>query len=113
MENTNTDKDENIEKEFDKVLAKLAESDSSNNKLNQEIIELKKELIEKERLLSEGYAEGKGSDENSRNKISNLEHKLKEMESKVAVAEAMASEFQNKAYNIQLNYEALKNSINK
>lgn len=113
MKNTSTNKDESIEKEFDKVLAKLAESDASNNKLNQEILDLRKQLIEKDYMLAEESTDGQGLEENSRKKISNLENKIKEMESKVAVAEAMASEFQNKAYNIQLNYEALKNSINK
>ncbi|WAW15504.1 cell division protein ZapA [Peptostreptococcus equinus] len=113
MKNTSTNKDESIEKEFDKVLAKLAESDASNNKLNQEILDLRKQLIEKDHMLAEESTDGQGLEENSRKKISNLENKIKEMESKVAVAEAMASEFQNKAYNIQLNYEALKNSINK
>jgi len=39
--------------------------------------------------------------------------KVKEMENKVAVAEKMAAEFQNKAYNLQLNYEELKNKTNK
>ena len=39
--------------------------------------------------------------------------KVKEMENKVAVAENMAAEFQNKAYNLQLNYEELKNKTNK
>ena len=39
--------------------------------------------------------------------------KLKEMENKVAVAENMAAEVQNKAYTLQLNYEELKNKTNK
>lgn len=109
---------EGVEKEFDSVLLKLEEAEKNASEFEKEVSRLKKLVEEKEReneSLKEVSARNAASkvktvDEDSEKKIKSLEMKLKEMEKKVAVAESMATEFQNKAYNLQLNYEELKNN---
>lgn len=102
-----------IEKEFDSVLAKLEEAEKKVEILGKKVIVLEHELEQKDEVIKNSV-EGKPqviSDEESAKKIKSLELKIKEMENKIAVAESMATEFQNKAYNIQLNYEALKKNM--
>ncbi|MBC2576006.1 cell division protein ZapA [Peptostreptococcus canis] len=102
-----------IEKEFDSVLAKLEEAEKKVETLGKKVIVLEHELEQKDEIIKNSV-EGKPqviSDEESARKIKSLELKIKEMENKIAVAESMATEFQNKAYNIQLNYEALKKNM--
>lgn len=108
---------EDVEKEFDSVLAKLADSERNSKELERKIKELEDviekkdkeiETLKKSKVQTKAKAT-KESDEESEKKIKSLEMKVKDMEKKVAVAESMATEFQNKAYNLQLNYEELKN----
>lgn len=116
MENNYSSTNEDIEKEFDSVLQKLDESETKVLGMGNEISRLEKILAEKEesiKKLLEDKKEVSKIDPNAQKTIKSLELKLKEMENKVSVAESMAVEFQNKAYNIQLNYEKLKNSLDK
>ena len=107
---TNTSED--LEKEFDSVLEKLAQSDEMLAKVKSERDQLKLDLEERDsKIESISLAGASASDIDTEKKIKSMKMQIKEMENKVAVAEAMATEFQNKAYNIQLNYEELKNSI--
>lgn len=106
-------KSDDVEKEFDSVLLKLEASEKEIDRLNKKVIVLEHELEQKKEIIKNSV-EGKPqviSDEESAMKIKSLELKVKEMENKVAVAESMATEFQNKAYNIQLNYEAIKKNM--
>lgn len=103
---------EDVEKEFDSVLKKLEVAENKASESEKEIERLKKLVEEKEKEVinkKESNADANKADEESEKKIKALEMKLKDMEKKVAVAESMATEFQNKAYNLQLNYEELKN----
>ncbi len=98
---------EDVEKEFDLVLQKLEIAEKKASESEKEIERLKNLIKESEK--TEKVSQEVNIDEESEKKIKALEMKLKDMERKVAVAESMATEFQNKAYNLQLNYEELKN----
>lgn len=112
LESSITNTSEDLEKEFDSVLEKLAQSDEMLAKVKSERDQLKLDLEERDsKIESISLAGASASDIDSEKKIKSMQMQIKEMENKVAVAEAMATEFQNKAYNIQLNYEELKNSI--
>ncbi len=103
---------EDVEKEFDSVLKKLEIAENKATESEKEIERLKSLIEEKEKEAIDKISssiETKATDEEAEKKIKALEMKLKDMEKKVAVAESMATEFQNKAYNLQLNYEELKN----
>lgn len=116
MENSYSSTSEDIEKEFDSVLQKLDESETKVLGMGNEISRLEKILAEKEESIKKLLDEKKEVSElnpDAQKTIKSLELKIKEMENKVSVAESMATEFQNKAYNIQLNYEKLKNSLEK
>lgn len=99
-----SDKTEDVEREFDDILSKLDSSEKEIKRLNDVIESLKKgdqksldSLVDTS--MKESYEK----------KIKQLEKDVQEMEKKVIVAEKMASEFQNKAYNLQLNLEELRN----
>ncbi|WP_368347071.1 cell division protein ZapA [Peptostreptococcus anaerobius] len=112
LESSITNTSEDLEKEFDSVLEKLAQSDEMLAKVKSERDQLKLDLEERDsKIESISLAGSSASDIDTEKKIKSMQMQIKEMENKVAVAEAMATEFQNKAYNIQLNYEELKNSI--
>ena len=112
LESSITNTSEDLEKEFDSVLEKLAQSDEMLAKVKSERDQLKLDLEERDsKIESISLAGSSASDPDTEKKIKSMQMQIKEMENKVAVAEAMATEFQNKAYNIQLNYEELKNSI--
>lgn len=112
LESSITNTSEDLEKEFDSVLEKLAQSDEMLAKVKSERDQLKLDLEERDsKIESISLAGASASDPDIEKKIKSMQMQIKEMENKVAVAEAMATEFQNKAYNIQLNYEELKNSI--
>lgn len=112
LESSITNTSEDLEKEFDSVLEKLAQSDEMLAKVKSERDQLKLDLEERDsKIESISLAGASASDIDTEKKIKSMKMQIKEMENKVAVAEAMATEFQNKAYNIQLNYEELKNSI--
>lgn len=112
LESSITNTSEDLEKEFDSVLEKLAQSDEMLAKVKSERDQLKLDLEERDsKIESISLAGSSTSDPDIEKKIKSMQMQIKEMENKVAVAEAMATEFQNKAYNIQLNYEELKNSI--
>ena len=112
LESSITNTSEDLEKEFDSVLEKLAQSDEMLAKVKSERDQLKLDLEERDsKIESISLAGASASDPDTEKKIKSMQMQIKEMENKVAVAEAMATEFQNKAYNIQLNYEELKNSI--
>ena len=112
LESSITNTSEDLEKEFDSVLEKLAQSDEMLAKVKSERDQLKLDLEERDsKIESISLAGSSASDIDIEKKIKSMQMQIKEMENKVAVAEAMATEFQNKAYNIQLNYEELKNSI--
>ena len=112
LESSITKTSEDLEKEFDSVLEKLAQSDEMLAKVKYERDQLKLDLEERDsKIESISLAGASASDIDTEKKIKSMKMQIKEMENKVAVAEAMATEFQNKAYNIQLNYEELKNSI--
>lgn len=112
LESSITNTSEDLEKEFDSVLEKLAQSDEMLAKVKSERDQLKLDLEERDsKIESISLAGSSASDPDIGKKIKSMQMQVKEMENKVAVAEAMATEFQNKAYNIQLNYEELKNSI--
>ncbi len=112
LESSITNTSEDLEKEFDSVLEKLAQSDEMLAKVKSERDQLKLDLEERDsKIESISLAGASASDIDTEKKIKSMQMQIKEMENKVAVAEAMATEFQNKAYNIQLNYEELKNSI--
>ena len=112
LESSITNTSEDLEKEFDSVLEKLAQSDEMLAKVKSERDQLKLDLEERDsKIESISLAGSSASDPDIEKKIKSMQMQIKEMENKVAVAEAMATEFQNKAYNIQLNYEKLKNSI--
>lgn len=103
---------EDVEKEFDSVLRKLEIAENKATESEKEIERLKSLIEEKEKEAIDKISsptETVATDEKAEKKIKALEMKLKDMEKKVAVAESMATEFQNKAYNLQLNYEELKN----
>lgn len=103
---------EDVEKEFDSVLKKLEIAENKATESEKEIERLKSLIEEKEKEAIDKIfspTETVATDEEAEKKIKALEMKLKDMEKKVAVAESMATEFQNKAYNLQLNYEELKN----
>lgn len=114
---------ENVEKEFDNVLDKLDIAEKNYAELDKAMKDMKEEHLksvenyekaikEKEdeisRLKSNSVTNTVNNDQNLA-KIQSLELKLKDMEKKVIVAESMATEFQNKAYNLQLNLEELRN----
>ena len=112
LESSITNTSEDLEKEFDSVLEKLAQSDEMLAKVKSERDQLKLDLEERDsKIESISLAGSSASDPDIEKKIKSMQMQIKEMENKVAVAEAMATEFQNKTYNIQLNYEELKNSI--
>ena len=112
LESSITNTSEDLEKEFDSVLEKLAQSDEMLAKVKSERDQLKLDLEERDsKIESISLAGSSASDPDIEKRIKSMQMQIKEMENKVAVAEAMATEFQNKAYNIQLNYEELKNSI--
>lgn len=112
LESSITNTSEDLEKEFDSVLEKLAQSDEMLAKVKSERDQLKLDLEERDsKIESISLAGSSASDPDIEKKIKSMQMQIKEMENKVAVAEAMATEFQNKAYNIQLNYEELKYSI--
>lgn len=112
LESSITNTSEDLEKEFDSVLEKLAQSDEMLAKVKSERDQLKLDLEERDsKIESISLAGSSASDPDIEKKIKSMQMQIKEMENKVAVAESMATEFQNKAYNIQLNYEELKNSI--
>lgn len=112
LESSITNTSEDLEKEFDSVLEKLAQSDEMLAKVKSERDQLKLDLEERDsKIESISLAGSSASGPDIEKKIKSMQMQIKEMENKVAVAEAMATEFQNKAYNIQLNYEELKNSI--
>lgn len=112
LESSITNTSEDLEKEFDSVLEKLAQSDEILAKVKSERDQLKLDLEERDsKIESISLAGSSASDPDIEKKIKSMQMQIKEMENKVAVAESMATEFQNKAYNIQLNYEELKNSI--
>lgn len=112
LESSITNTSEDLEKEFDSVLEELAQSDEMLAKVKSERDQLKLDLEERDsKIESISLAGSSASDPDIEKKIKSMQMQIKEMENKVAVAEAMATEFQNKAYNIQLNYEELKNSI--
>ncbi|MDD7183690.1 cell division protein ZapA [Peptostreptococcus porci] len=101
-----------VEKEFDSVLSKLEEAEKNAEELGKKVIVLEHELSRKDEIIRNNSANAPVVvDEDYEKKIKSLELYIKEMENKVAVAESMATEFQNKAYNIQLNYEELKKNI--
>lgn len=101
-----------VEKEFDSVLSKLEEAEKNAEELGKKVIVLEHELGRKDEIIRNNSANAPVVvDEDYEKKIKSLELYIKEMENKVAVAESMATEFQNKAYNIQLNYEELKKNI--
>ncbi|WP_101773125.1 cell division protein ZapA [Peptostreptococcus faecalis] len=108
LEDSYSNKNDDIEKEFDSILLKLDESETEIKKLNNIITELESNSGDSESQRSIDKSE---VEEEYKKKIESLEKMVDEMEKKVAVAENMADEFQNKAYNIQLNYEELKKSI--
>ena len=112
LESSITNTSEDLEKEFDSVLEKLAQSDEMLAKVKSERDQLKLDLEERDsKIESISLAGASASNKDTEKKIKSMQMQIKDMENKVAVAEAMATEFQNKAYNIQLNYEELKNSI--
>lgn len=101
-----------VEKEFDSVLSKLEEAEKNAEELGKKVIVLEHELSRKDEIIRNNSDNAPVVvDEDYEKKIKSLELYIKEMENKVAVAESMATEFQNKAYNIQLNYEELKKNI--
>lgn len=81
------------------------ELDSLKNNQSKTNDELEKEFDSVLKKLEEAEAKAANGSED---KIKSLELEIKEMAKKVAAAESMATEFQNKAYNLQLNYEELK-----
>lgn len=111
---------ENVEKEFDIVLEKLDSAESQISSLETEIESLNKVISEKENenekiriQLEELNLDNNSSstiiDENEYiAKINSMELQIQDMEKKIMVAENMATEFQEQAYNLQLNLEELK-----
>ena len=106
---------ENVEKEFDVVLEKLDQSETKINELENEIKNLNQTIqdkIEENKKLESDLESAKGNQNFNQSedddKIPSLEARIKELEKKVIVAESMATEFQNKAYNLQLNLEEIK-----
>lgn len=111
---------ENVEKEFDIVLEKLDSAESQISSLEAEIESLNKVISEKENenekiriQLEELNLDNNSSstiiDENEYiAKINSMELQIQDMEKKIMVAENMATEFQEQAYNLQLNLEELK-----
>ena len=113
MKETDSNKNEEVEKEFDNVLLKLEEADSKIADLKIKISKLEADLASKDDTIKRLEATGGQVGGDVDKIVKSLEMNVKEMENKVAVAENMAAEFQNKAYNLQLNYEELKNKTNK
>ena len=112
LESSFSNTSDDIEKEFDNVLEKLSQSDLLVASLTEEVGRLKADLEERNQKIESLEANsGQFQNDDAEKRIRSLQMQVKDMENKVAVAEAMATEFQNKAYNIQLNYEELKNSI--
>jgi len=112
LESSFSNTSDDIEKEFDNVLEKLSQSDLLVASLTEEVGRLKADLEERDQKIESLEANsGQFQNDDDEKGIRSLQMQVKDMENKVAVAEAMATEFQNKAYNIQLNYEELKNSI--
>ena len=103
LESSITNTSEDLEKEFDSVLEKLAQSDEMLAKVKSERDQLKLDLEERDsKIESISLAGSSASDPDIEKKIKSMQMQIKEMENKVAVAEAMATEFQNKAYNLSL-----------
>lgn len=113
MKEKDINRSEEVEKEFDNVLLKLEEADAQVADLKVKISKLESDLASKDETIKSLKANGGQVSGDVDKKVKSLEMKVKEMENKVAVAENMAAEFQNKAYNLQLNYEELKNKTNK
>lgn len=113
MKEKDINRSEEVEKEFDNVLLKLEEADAQVADLKAKISKLEADLATKDETIKSLQANGGQVSGDVDKKVKSLEMKVKEMENKVAVAENMAAEFQNKAYNLQLNYEELKNKTNK
>lgn len=93
-----SDKTEDVEKEFDEILSKLDSSENEIKRLNGVITSLQSGDGVVDTSMKDGYEK----------KIKQLEKDLHDMEKKVIIAEKMANEFQNKAYNLQLNLEELR-----
>lgn len=114
LESSISNTSQDLEKEFDRVLEKLAQSDQTISDIRSERDKLQEQLREKdEKIETMSLGVSSASDTDVEKKIKSLQMEIKELENKVSVAESMASEFQNKAYNIQLNYEELKKNMGK
>lgn len=113
LEDSYSTKSIDVEKEFDMVLQKLEDAEKVSEDLRKKVILLEHEMSKKDEIINNGSVNVvQVADEEYEKKIKSLELLVKDMENKVAVAESMATEFQNKAYNIQLNYEELKKKVN-
>ena len=97
--------------------SKAKEISEANNKINElsKLLEDKsKELESKEteiNNLSISTVGSKSEAESYKSKISELEELLKDAEERAKIAESLSSEFQNKAYKIQLKYTELENEV--
>lgn len=113
--------DEGLKLEIKKLQLQLDSRDKEISDANSKIEELSKLLENKSKELENKEAEinnlsmssvGSQSEvEDYKSKIADLEELLKNAEERARIAESLSSEFQNKAYKLQLKYTELENEL--
>ncbi|WP_027702675.1 cell division protein ZapA [Metaclostridioides mangenotii] len=105
--NTNS-ADEDLKKQIAELEEKLkAKSEECGNK-DSEIRELNESIIS----IKENKGNNASNDE-FKNKYEVLEKEVAEAKERAKISDKLASEFQNKAYELQLKFTELENSMNK
>ncbi|MDU2197581.1 MAG: cell division protein ZapA [Peptostreptococcaceae bacterium] len=113
--------DEGLKLEIKKLQLQLDSRDKEISEAKSKIDELNKLLEEKSKELESKEAEinnlsmstvgSKSEVESYKSEIDDLEELLKAAEERAKIAESLSSEFQNKAYKIQLKYTELENEV--
>ena len=113
----NAEKDKGISEEGLATISELKESLSEKEKEVSELENKMRELLEivdsKKKEIIELQGKVNDADSEAGKKIKELEEKVEAAESRENDAAAMASEFQNMLYDLQLKYTELKNKREK
>lgn len=113
--------DEGLKLEIRKLQLQLDSRDKDLENLNAKIDELNKLLEEKNKALESkeqelnnlnlSSADSRSEVENYKSEIEDLEALLNGAEERAKIAESLSSEFQNKAYNLQLKFTQMENEL--
>ncbi len=113
--------DEGLKLEIKKLQLQLDSRDKDLKDLNNKVEELNKLLEEKNKSLESKNEElnnlnlssnnSKSELENYKSEIENLKALLNNADERAKVAENLSSEFQNKAYKLQLKYTEMENEL--